>query len=251
MKPLSLLLFWLLACAVFICFNPGVIFAYVTIDGIPYPDPLRNADGSTVSRSDWTAKRRTEVLAFFKEYAYGHPLPAPSSQTFGVVTTDFPNAIRKQVTINVTGPHGTTSFLLKIFLPKTLLAKKPVFLKLENRATLGASDPASDDPTFSDPLWPVAPTLARGFGIAAIRNTELALDDAIHYRKGVIDCFFDSSAPLPNNAGRAISAWAWGAMRAMDYFETDPDIDATRIVRNRSFTWRKDSALGCGFGYAD
>ena len=30
------------------------------------------------------------------------------------------------------------------------------------------------------------------------------------------------------NGMRGVGAWAWGAMRIMDYFERDPDIDATK-----------------------
>ena len=46
----------------------------------------------------------------------------------------------------------------------------------------------------------------------------------------MINLFHPSGAALPDNAGRAISAWAWGASRAMDYLATDPDIDSTKVA---------------------
>ena len=46
----------------------------------------------------------------------------------------------------------------------------------------------------------------------------------------MINLFYRADQPLPDNAGRTISAWAWGASRAMDYLQTDPDIDPAKVA---------------------
>ena len=46
----------------------------------------------------------------------------------------------------------------------------------------------------------------------------------------MINLFHPADQALPDNAGRAISAWAWGASRAMDYLQTDPDIDPAKVA---------------------
>ncbi len=74
--------------------------------------------------------------------------------------------------------------------------------------------------------------VARGYGIAAFENAELAPDDAKRYRDGCDSACSKGarSAARPKDAWAAIAAWAWGARRAMDYFETEPRIDRTRVA---------------------
>jgi hypothetical protein len=73
--------------------------------------------------------------------------------------------------------------------------------------------------------------IARGYGIAAIQYGQLAPDDAAHFREGAI-AFVDGRAtgPRPAHAWGAIAAWAWGASRAMDYFETDPRVGRVAVI---------------------
>lgn len=73
--------------------------------------------------------------------------------------------------------------------------------------------------------------LARGYGFATIDASDLAPDSVQDYLKGVISTLDPNEAPpAAGDAWGAISAWAWGLSRAMDYFETDKAIDAKRIV---------------------
>ena len=131
-------------------------------------------------------------------------------------------------------------FDLTLFLPNARRGPAPVFLLLNNRPV------SNTDPTrreLSD-FWPAEQVIARGYAIAAIQVSDLAPDDKDRYRDGAIRLFEDDSAARPETAWAALAAWAWGASRAMDYFETDSRVDAKRVAVVGHSRGREGGALG-------
>jgi len=194
----------------------------VVIDGVDYPNPLRRDDGTAVTTvADWEGTRRAEVLAAFRENVYGRSLPAPTAQTFAVAESGAGGVRRKIVTITLAGPQGTTSVEVPLFLP----AERPkgTFLMLDHRGAVG------DDPGQSSDYAPVATIVAAGYAFVALDTGDIAPDGA-DYRDGVIDLFHPAGEELPAQAGRAVSAWAWGASRVMDYLQTDPDLNPAKVA---------------------
>ena len=168
--------------------------------------------------------RRAELLAEFRQNVYGTDLPDPTTQTFQVTSSDFPAVTRKIVKIAVTGPRGTGSFAVTLFVPKT--GRKPLgtFLMIDHRGSVGA------DPGQSSAYAPVSTIVKAGYAFASFKAGDIAPDDIGTYRSKMINLFYRADQPLPDNAGRTVSAWAWGASRAMDYLQTDPDIDPTKVA---------------------
>lgn len=200
------------------------VAATVTIDGTPYPNPLRMVDGTGVTDvAQWEGTRRAELLAAFRENVYGQPLPKPTKQTFDVRTSDDGDVVLKKVTIGITGPEGTGSFTLRLFVPKGQ-TPRGTFLMIDHRGSV------SDDPGQSSDYAPVSTITKAGYAFAQIDADQVAPDDSSSYRSKMINLFYPSASDLPNDAGRAIAAWAWGASRAMDYLQTDKDIDPSKIA---------------------
>ncbi|GAA4684825.1 acetylxylan esterase [Pseudonocardia yuanmonensis] len=203
----------------------GLAEKTVTIDGEDYPNPLRLHDGAPVTTpAEWEGTRRAELLADFRQHVYGQSLPEPTAQTFDVTSTDFTGVTRKTVTITATGPEGTGGFDVTLFVPKTGGTPKGTFLMIDHRGQVG------DDPGQSSGFAPVSTITKAGYAFAVLDAGEVAPDDSGSYRSRMIGLFHPADRELPDDAGRAISAWAWGASRAMDYLQTDPDIDPTRVA---------------------
>jgi hypothetical protein len=106
--------------------------------------------------------------------------------------------------------------------------------------------------------WPVEKILARGYGLATIYYGDLEPDFPEDWKMGIRSVFQVEDSPEQktflgwlkkrsetkpdgNDAKTeqavpggdhwgAIGAWAWGLSRAMEYFETDEDIDYKRVV---------------------
>ncbi len=203
----------------------GPAAATVTIDGTAYPNPLRLDDGIAVTTAaEWEATRRGQLLAAFRQDVYGEGLPDAPPETFHVTSSAFPWGTRKIVTVTVTGPLGTGAFPVTLFVPKA--AGKPLgtFLLIDHRGAVG------EDPGRSSGYAPVATILKAGYAFASFGVQDVAPDDSRSYRSKMIDLFHPADRALPDDAGRAVSAWAWAASRVMDYLQTDHDIDPARVA---------------------
>ncbi len=206
--------------------QPGFNYDEARVPPYTLPDVL----GGVRTRQGWPA-RRAAILELFREHVYGRSPGKPERLRFDVVETN-PRALDGAATLKrvaiVSGQSGREHrFELTIFLPNARRDAAPTFLLLNNR-------PATNtDPTRKEKsgFWPVEEVIARGYAIAALQVAELAPDDKDRFRDGAIGLFEGAAAgPRPPNAWGALAAWAWGASRALDYFETDPRVDAKKVA---------------------
>jgi (4-O-methyl)-D-glucuronate---lignin esterase len=222
------------------------------------PNPLVMANGQRVTSARmWTAERRPELLKFFQTYEYGHSPGRPKGMTFQIVSVEANalggKAVRKQVVINFTGKQDGPRMRLLVYLPKGATKPVPMFLGLNfaGNQTI-ASDPGiTINPNWvgstgwgvidhhateesrgaSACQWQLQKILARGYGLATAYYGDIEPDFEGGIRQGVRALYLrpGQSEPAVDGWG-AIGAWAWGLSRAMDYLETDKDVDAHRVA---------------------
>ncbi len=202
---------------------------------VPYyelPDPLKASSGTAVTSKEQWKERRTVILDMFRENMYGHRPGYPEEITFKLISENSlameGEATLKIVEIISSHKGRDHRFELILFLPNKLEKPAPLFLLMNNRS------PDNTDPMRQElsGFWPAEEVIQRGYGIAAIQNSELAPDDTVKFVEGVIKLFEGDVAPEDRapNAGGALAAWGWGASRAMDYFETDDKVDCSKVA---------------------
>jgi len=197
----------------------------------PYtlPDALTALDGRKITTAEeWKTIRRPEVLELFRKHVYGRVPATPFEKQFKVVREEGAAmggaATLKQVEITIT--RGSKSLVIKLvlFVPNRAPKPAPAFLLICNRGV------ENIDPTREkkSEFWPAEEVIARGYAIAAFHNADVDPDKHDGFKDG-IHALLDEGARPPDAWG-TIAAWAWGASRVMDYFETDKDIARDRVA---------------------
>jgi hypothetical protein len=79
----------------------------------------------------------------------------------------------------------------------------------------------------ASPSWQQQ-VLAKGWGCAIFTPVSVQPDNGAGLSEGIIGLCNHGQPRKPDDWG-ALRAWAWGASRAMDYFESDGRVDARRV----------------------
>ncbi len=211
--------------------RPGFIWRETEVPDYTLPDPLLREDGGKVENIVQWQEQRKVLLDMLRSKMYGRSPGLPEELKFHVTrelrTAMDGEATLRRISIESRNLGKQHDFELILFLPNEVKKPVPVFLLMNNRPE-DNTDPTRED---KSDFWPAEEVIARGYGVAAIQNSSLAPDDTELFVEGIIGLFKgDAANDHSADAWGAISAWSWGAMRVMDYFETDDDVDESRIV---------------------
>ncbi|AKD58308.1 glucuronyl esterase domain-containing protein [Spirosoma radiotolerans] len=217
------------------------------------PNPLINASGKAIkTRAEW-ATRRIELLQLFAENVYGKTPKQTVRLRFQTTSVDSSAlnglAIRKLISIKFVDYPKLPSIDVLLYVPKGRKAA-PVFLGLNfcgnHCVTTEADLPLSTRWMMSgtgdvsvnnkatekargmqERRWPISMILKRGYAVATAYYGDLEPDYPEGWHAGIRSVLGDTTRA--DNWG-AIGAWAWGMSRILDYLQTDPAIDAKRVI---------------------
>jgi hypothetical protein len=210
----------------------------------PYslPNPLVLKSGQKVTTSaTWWKRRRPEIVADFDSEMYGRVPENVPKVTWQVVHTRHETiGTVPVVTKDIVGhldnsayPLITVDVQLTLSTPEKATGPVPVIMEFG----LGTSAQAALRKRYTDAQWAViqgtgpswqSQVLSMGWGYAILIPTSVQADNGEGLTQGVIGLTNKGEPRKPGEWG-ALRAWAWGASRAVDYFETDKSVDTRQI----------------------
>jgi hypothetical protein len=199
---------------------------------LPYflPNPLEFDDGSKVNTPEQWEKRRLEITEHFDSEIYGRLPDNMPGVTWKVVSEkdtmdgNFPVKIKqlKGIVDNSSYPEITVEIDLTLGTPAKSNIPVPVIMEF------GFNWPVRFGPQNTNELTWKQQLLQKGWGYAVIVPVSYQSDNGAGLRQGIIGLVNKGKPRKPDDWG-TLRAWAWGASRAIDYFETDADVDEKRI----------------------
>ena len=241
--------------------SPDEILDEAKVPPYTLPDPLVMADGTKVTTPDqWRTKRRPELLKMMTHEMYGSAPPRPAKMKFELLDRDTNalggKATREQVRVLFTGEPGGPQMELLIYRPNAAKGPVPAVLGFNfwgNQTIL--ADPGihltmNEEESYKNPYadlsgvkeghateatrgvnarqWPVNRILDHGFALVTAYRGDLFPDMPDGLKSPLFEAYPELQGRGDNFAG--IGAWAWALSRALDYLETNPAIDATRVA---------------------
>jgi len=220
------------------------------------PDPLTLKSGAKVTTPEiWWQKRRPEIVGDFDREVYGRvPANVPPVRWVVTSTSRTNNGDLPVITKHLVGRVDNSAYPqievnIQLTLTTPAAAKGPVPVMLEfgfanfpgftPRGGFGGSNGLSGANRsgvtnafrgfagLPGPNWQQL-CLSNGWGCAVIVPTSYQADNGAGLTKGIIGLCNHGQPRHPEDWG-ALRAWAWGASRALDYFETDPAVDAKQV----------------------
>jgi hypothetical protein len=191
----------------------------------PYPvlpEVLTLANGKKVTSAGvWQTERRPEIVELFEREVVGRiPRSVPKVTWSETATEEWSLGPHPVIARQLIGHADNSSFpSIAVDIRMTLVTPK------------AASKPVPVMIMFGNGLPPSAATeqlIAAGWGYASLSPASIQADNGAGLTEGIIGLVNKGGRRKPDDWG-SLRAWAWGASRALDYFETLKTVDARRV----------------------
>ncbi len=207
----------------------------------PYPNlpaVLKLKNGKAVTTPEqWWKQRRPEIVEDFEREVIGRvPANVPKvawsvASTTRLTIGSSPVIVRQLIghADNSLCPEITVDIKMAVVTPANATGPVPFMIMFG----AGVYPPPPPPPNWPAPPPSADPPATQrliedGWGFASLSPASIQADNGAGLTKGMIGLVNKGQPRKPDDWG-ALRAWAWGASRALDYFESDQTINARQV----------------------
>ena len=243
------------------------------------PDPLLLKNGQKVAGPEaWWNLRRPEIVEDFDREVYGRVPKITPKVTWEIASVV--NGMNGNIPIitkrlaghvdNSAYPQITVNIDLTLTLPANATGPSPVMLVLSGGGSPGGavgggpggrqggpgglagsnapaarSDGTGRGGAAGGPAWHTL-ALSNGWGYATLSTGSIQADNGAGLTQGIIG-LVNKGQPRGLEDWGVLRAWAWGASRALDYFESDTAVNAKQVGVEGHSRWGKTAAVAMAY----
>jgi hypothetical protein len=209
-----------------------------------WPDPLVEKSGKKVTTAkEWWSVRRPEIVEDFDREMYGR-VPKNVPKVTWTVIKDT-NEMVGNIPVNTKWIKGhvdnsaypaiDVNIELTLTVPKSATHPVPVIMQFGGGFAPprfgfgpppGAAAGGAPRPVVKGAKEQI---IEKGWAYASLNPGSIQADNGAGLTKGIIGLTNKGQFRKPEDWG-ALRAWAWGADRALDYFETNPAVNAKEVA---------------------
>jgi hypothetical protein len=176
-------------------------------------------------------------------------IPVTRKELVGHVDNSAYPEIRVDIALNLTVPRGAKHVpVMLVFGGSGFGFPAPPRPAPTVGAPAAAAPPRVVPPGFAPPPgggWQ-GNALRRGWGFAAIHTGSVQADNGAGLTEGIIG-LVNKGQPRKVDDWGVLRAWAWGASKALDYFETDPQVNAKMVGLEGHSRWGKATLVAMAY----
>lgn len=201
---------------------------------------LKNGESITTPES-WWQLRRPEIAEDFDREIYGRvPANVPDvkwevlKETRDSSVAGIPVVGRRFMgkVDNSLCPEISVEIAMTLVLPANADGPVPVLMMFSWRDDVLPSEALAEtkpNPFLRQDIAPSTEQLiTAGWGYAKLTPTSIQADNGAGLTRGIIGLVNKGQPRKPDDWG-SLRAWAWGAARGLDYLETVPAVDASKV----------------------
>lgn len=203
------------------------------------PAVLESSTGQQINTPEaWRNRRRPEILSLFSNLIYGSiPVPVDPIKSEYFMLRENPvflngKGTRKDIIIKLKNSKGEVEMKVMVVVPNEKAIPVPAFMMISFDASSSAKLQLSEKNNGRlNNGWPIGKLLDNGYAFVSVYHQDLVKHNEVEFGSGIQPLFYQDNQSFPkSNEWGVLAVCGYAASKALDYLETDDDVDHEQVA---------------------